>query len=347
MRLVPLAPSLSTLVHAPRLTRKTGHDELAVALTVFTAGIESQARTIAAHALDGGADVVIGDYLMPAAMLGASLAGVPYVALDHSALPFPVVGAPPFGSGLSPSARGTPAWARAEESLRGLGVHYDAQVARASKRLGLPTAPTRLLEAPISRDLNLLATISELEPSLAPLDGPIAMIGPCLPRMRAAEESHPALAVLPNAGTSVYVSLGTVFNAQPDVFRQILDGLAWADTHVVVSAGASFEALSRSPRPRVYLFRRVPQLEVLRRVDLVVTHGGTTPCRSASRQGGPWSSSPSAEIRSRTLGGSSDSASELPCAQTLWEGRRSARPSRSCSTSRVVCEHARSPTRSA
>jgi hypothetical protein len=64
MRVVPLAPSLAALFHAARLARKTGHDELAVALALFTAGIGTHARMIAAHARNGGADVVVGDYLM-------------------------------------------------------------------------------------------------------------------------------------------------------------------------------------------------------------------------------------------------------------------------------------------
>ncbi|MBM4377794.1 MAG: hypothetical protein FJ086_00575 [Deltaproteobacteria bacterium] len=104
-----LQPSLAALRRAVRLPRATGQAELETALALFTGGLEAQARQLAAHAQRIRAAVVAGDYLMPAALLGARLSRLPFVAVYHSALPFPAAGAPPFGTVLPEPARGSAA----------------------------------------------------------------------------------------------------------------------------------------------------------------------------------------------------------------------------------------------
>jgi len=90
---------------------------------------------------------------------------------------------------------------------------------------------------PISREMNLLATAPELEPGLLPLDGKVVMTGPCLPTGAALDDAGRAvLAALPRDRRIVYVSLGTVFNGQPVVFRSLIAGAAATGAHVVVSA---------------------------------------------------------------------------------------------------------------
>lgn len=286
--LLPLRPALGTLWHAARLPSKTGYDELGVAIEIFTAGLADQARVIAGHAARFRADVVVGDYLMPAAMLAAGAVQRPYAALYHSALPFPGESAPPFGSRLSPADRGTAAWRAAERSLRALGETFDARVAAAAKALGAPAARRDLLVSPISRDLNLLLTVPALEPGLAPLSGPVAMIGPCLRAASQPEEAaHPALSALPAEGLRAYVSLGTVFNGKPEVFAKILDGLEACGAHVVVSAGESHRALAKRPRARTHVFSFVPQVALVPKVDVVVTHGGNNTVQECLALGRP------------------------------------------------------------
>jgi MGT family glycosyltransferase len=222
-------------------------------------------------------------------MLGAELAQVPYVALYHSGLPFPVEGAPPFGSGLPASARGTPAWVEAERGLTELSSMFDERVGSAARALGMPAYRSGLFTGLVSRDLNLLATVPALEPGLEPLTGPMKMVGPCLPRPADAEaSSHPALEVLPESGLRVYVSLGTVFNGKPKVFERVLEGLESLGAHVVVSAGASYGRLKERPRgPRIHLFPQVPQVALLPRVDVVVTHGGNNTVQECLAAGRP------------------------------------------------------------
>ena len=286
--MLELAPSLASLWHAARLPRATGQAELGIALALFTSGLEAQARQIAEHVRRTGAAAVVGDYLMPAAFLGASLAECPFVALYHSALPFPAEGASPFGTVLPESARGGDAWREAEARLARMCAAFDARIARASRKLGLERPGDGLLLRPISRDLNLLATAPELEPGLLPLDGRVVMTGPCLAKGAALDDAGRAvLEALPRDRRIVYVSLGTVFNGQSAVFRSLIAGAAAAGAHVVVSAGASFDALAVLHSPSVHIHRRVPQVPLLGRVDAVVTHGGNNTVQECLAAGRP------------------------------------------------------------
>ncbi len=287
LELLPLSPAVSALWHGARLAGKTGYAELEGALALFTSGMTRQARQIADHARRWRADVVVVDYLMPAGMLGAELAALPFAAIYHSALPFPAAGAAPFGSGLADDAPRGPEWSRAEATLQSLSDSFDRRVARAAHKLGLPAPRSALLGKPLSPDLNLLTTVPALEPGLVPLDGPIVMTGPCLPRISDTDRDDPALHALGDETPRIYVSLGTVFNAQPKVFETILDGIALGEARVVVSAGASFERLASRAGPSVHVFRRVPQVALLSQVDLVITHGGNNTVQECLAAGRP------------------------------------------------------------
>lgn len=82
------------------------------------------------------------------------------------------------------------------------------------------------------------------------------------------------LANLPRAPT-VYVTLGTIFNHNLDVFRTVLDGLADADLNVIATIGPNGNIDALGARPgRVYLHRFLAQAQVLRRCDMVICHGG-------------------------------------------------------------------------
>lgn len=278
---LPLSASLEAFWHGARIAKKTGHEELAVAIDLFTVGTESQAKQIASYARETRADVIVADFLMPAAMLAAQITGLPHVAIYHSALPFPVEGAAPFGSGLSDDERDSPVGRRALDSLLSLERRVQDRLASACSNLGLPPFRHKLLTEPVALDLTLLPTTPDLEPNLLPIagaeTGKVVMTGPCLPKIAPSSADDPALNVLPrdaSSGLRVYVSLGTVFNDQPEVFEAILDGLASLDAHVVVSAGASYERIVGRANARTHVFRRVPQVALLRTVDLVITHGG-------------------------------------------------------------------------
>lgn len=80
---------------------------------------------------------------------------------------------------------------------------------------------------------------------------------------------------LPDRPT-VYVSLGTIFNDNPEVFATILDGLADEDADVVVTVGADADPAALGPQPdHIHIEGFIPQQALLPHCDVVVNQGGT------------------------------------------------------------------------
>lgn len=76
---------------------------------------------------------------------------------------------------------------------------------------------------------------------------------------------------------SIYVTLGTIFNnTSGDLFERLLSGLADLDADVIATVGHGTDPADLGPQPaNVRVERFLPQDEVLREVDLVVSHGGS------------------------------------------------------------------------
>ncbi|MFC7360715.1 glycosyltransferase [Nocardioides astragali] len=75
----------------------------------------------------------------------------------------------------------------------------------------------------------------------------------------------------------VYATLGTIFNKQSgDLFERLLAGLGEVEADVVVTVGRELDPAQLGPQPpHVRVERFVPQADVLRVIDLVVSHGGS------------------------------------------------------------------------
>lgn len=127
-------------------------------------------------------------------------------------------------------------------------------------------------------DVNLVYTSEALQPHRAAFDADYHFIGPCYDE-RAADRD-PAferrLAALPTP--LIYASLGSMraYNDRPQLMRSLLDTLADGRRGVVLAVGseAAVAALGVVPDP-VCVRAYVPQLAVLDRAALFVSHGGT------------------------------------------------------------------------
>jgi MGT family glycosyltransferase len=282
---LPISPR--SFWYAVRLPLQTGYDEMEMAVKMFSAGCEEQARALASEVYRRGVSVIVADYLFFPAYLAARVAGVPFVTLYHSALPFPVEGAPPFGSGLLAGSPSDPAWQRASRRFEAIAGWLTKRTAQACRSLGVDPPEEALLH-PYSSTLNILATTEVLEPGLRPLAGPVLFAGPCIEPRPDERDDDPALQALLPGRRRVYVSLGTVFNERPGIFRTLLRGLDRDDVQVIVSAGASYKKLSKqAPSRNASIFPRVPQLKMLQRVDAVVTHGGNNTTQETLAAGRP------------------------------------------------------------
>jgi len=88
--------------------------------------------------------------------------------------------------------------------------------------------------------------------------------------------------------STVYVTLGTVFNRTRDVFETVLRGLAGEDLDVVATVGPG-----RDPAPlegladNALVFDYLPLDPLLSLCDLVITHGGVNTLLAAFRHGLP------------------------------------------------------------
>ena len=79
------------------------------------------------------------------------------------------------------------------------------------------------------------------------------------------------------ARPAIYVTLGTIFTtASGDLFERIVAGLGGLDADVVVTVGRRTDPADLGPQPaHVRVERFLPQDDLLPRVGLVVSHGGS------------------------------------------------------------------------
>ncbi|MCP1427464.1 MGT family glycosyltransferase [Paenibacillus sp. DS2363] len=82
-------------------------------------------------------------------------------------------------------------------------------------------------------------------------------------------------AVSDGVKTLIYISMGTIFNGQNDFYQICFDALKELDAVIVMSVGKKTDLSEIGPVPDNFLVRNyVPQLEILRRASIFVTHAG-------------------------------------------------------------------------
>jgi MGT family glycosyltransferase len=118
-------------------------------------------------------------------------------------------------------------------------------------------------------DLNIVYTSRFFQPFAETFDERYQFVGPSVPALaeavRAVEEEAPL----------VYVSLGTLFNADTTFFRNCFEAFGDLDARVVMSIGSNVSRASLGPAPPNFNVQPfVPQLEVLQQASAFVTHGG-------------------------------------------------------------------------
>ena len=73
----------------------------------------------------------------------------------------------------------------------------------------------------------------------------------------------------------VYVTLGTIFNRDLDVFRTVIEGLRDQPVSVVVTVGPRNDPSALGPQPaNVAVHQYIPQATLLPRCQAAVIHGG-------------------------------------------------------------------------
>lgn len=125
---------------------------------------------------------------------------------------------------------------------------------------------------PMRDRLNIVFTTQDLQPPTPIIDDTFRFVGPSInPQTRSEDFPFDAL----RQGPVVYISLGTVHSAQPEFFRACFKAFADFRAQFILSAGRQTDIDLLGPIPENFVVRQsVPQLKVLQRTDVFITHGG-------------------------------------------------------------------------
>jgi zeaxanthin glucosyltransferase len=87
----------------------------------------------------------------------------------------------------------------------------------------------------------------------------------------------------------IYASMGTILNGRADVFRTIIAALAMhKDLQLVLSIGDQLDPRQLGPAPKnAIVINRAPQLDVLKRASVCITHSGLNTVLESLAQGVP------------------------------------------------------------
>jgi MGT family glycosyltransferase len=130
--------------------------------------------------------------------------------------------------------------------------------------------------------LNIVYTSRLFQPFAETFDERFEFIGPSVPPpdgVARPVDGEPPL---------VYVSLGTLFNADANFFRDCFEAFKDLDVRVIMSIGSNVSETSLGAAPRNFSVQAfVPQLDVLQRASVFVTHGGMNSVSESLHYGVP------------------------------------------------------------
>ncbi len=161
-----------------------------------------------------------------------------------------------------------------------LFARFIARHARDRTRLGEITG---LLDTITNRErTNIVFTSRAFQPFGERIDRSFVFVGPVT------RDEPPLDAEIAALERPIYVSLGTLFNDRPEIFRIAAIALAELGHPVVLSTGGRLDPAALGAMPAGVVARRwVPQLALLRRAALAVTHGGMNTVNEALLFGVP------------------------------------------------------------
>lgn len=161
-----------------------------------------------------------------------------------------------------------------EVMLNGIDAlhHYFERTQRLDRQYGTQS-PNIVQAFSNSQELNILFTSREFHPQGEQFDeARYKFVGPSIGQR--AEMIEFPFEQLSDASL-VYVSLGTIFNERPDFYQACFDALGDLPVQVVLSVGDKVDQDTLGTAPANFMvYAHVPQLEILQRAVLFITHGG-------------------------------------------------------------------------
>ncbi len=217
-------------------------------------------------------DLVIFDSIALWGMQGARLRRVPSVGSISTFVLRGMAGMVTWRDGvhmLRRSFRTVPALLRRRRSLMKIG--------------GFP----RRAVFPCLGDVNIVYTSRAMQPATPVLDDSFHFVGPSM-RADFREPIDFPWDLLDEGRPRVYLSLGTLLGGDASFYRTAFEAFAGHSAQFILSAGHHLDLRSLDPVPENFIVRpAVPQLELLPKVDLFVTHGGANSLNEALYHGVP------------------------------------------------------------
>lgn len=200
--------------------------------------------------------------------------------------------APPFGLGL-PRPRNwhtrllTRAAHLATEPMR---ARFRRSANSIRRSYGLPPITTSVLEFTGTMPLYLVMGTAEFDYERRDLPPSVRYVGACLWDNPRHEKSSDWLEQLPKDQPWIHASEGTVHAQEPFVLKAAAQGLANLPMQVILTTGGNREPaeLDLGPAaPNVHLVRWVSHTELLPRLDVMITTGGSATVQTTLRAGVP------------------------------------------------------------
>jgi len=140
---------------------------------------------------------------------------------------------------------------------------------------------------PCTGDFNIVYTSREFQPDTPYIDDSFHFVGPSILATTRTETDFP-WAVLDPERTKIYLSLGTLYNANIEFYRTVIKAFSDHPAQFILSVGRLTDIHDLGPVPDNFIIRSsVPQLELLQKVDLFITHGGMNSVNESLNYGVP------------------------------------------------------------
>jgi MGT family glycosyltransferase len=127
---------------------------------------------------------------------------------------------------------------------------------------------------PCKGDINIVYTSREFQPETPYIDDSFRFVGPSILATTRTETDFPWDLLDPER-TRIYLSLGTLYSNNIDFYRTFLTAFSDHPAQFILSVGRQTDIHNLEPVPGNFIIRSSgPQLDLLQKVDLFITHGG-------------------------------------------------------------------------
>jgi MGT family glycosyltransferase len=230
-------------------------------------------RDVAEELRREAADVAVVDTMIPAAMFGAEMSGVPAVIVMHGPYLIPRAGIPPLGTGLMP-AQG-PLGRLRDRSAAAVtnAVFRTAMPAlnRTRAEVGLP--PVRDLPGLMARaDRILVCSSPSYDFGSSSVPANVRYVGPQLDDEPG--ESSGGRPADERGQPQVLVGLSSTVMRQEELLQRTADALGQLPVRGLVTTGPAVDPAMISAPRSVSVTRWVRHADVLPHCSAVITHGG-------------------------------------------------------------------------